>query len=274
MVRVRAPIVLFGDSITQFAYGESPMGEPVRIGWASLLSSAYQRRSDVLNRGFSGYNTRHALGLVPRVFGTTCDGGGSASASGSGGGCCRPLFCTVFFGANDANLPSGTSDSGRQHVPRDEYADNLRRIVTGIREATTTTTRDDDNDDDDETCVPIIVITPPPVDEERWKTVLGRYDHCDRSNAVSREYGEAAKAVAATLDHCPVLDTWELLGGEDLETYRSHLCDGLHLSDSGNQLVYEGIMTVIQSKYPHLVPAADEKAVGIPLEEPLWSDLC
>lgn len=101
-MHLRPPIVLFGDSITQFAYGESPLGTPVRIGWASLLSEAYQRRADVLNRGFSGYNTRHALALVPKLFASKTGAGGDNNSNGNGN---LPLFCTVFFGANDANLP-------------------------------------------------------------------------------------------------------------------------------------------------------------------------
>ena len=52
--RVRPSILLFGDSITEYGFGI----EEVRFGWASLLSSLYSRRADVLNRGFSGYNTK------------------------------------------------------------------------------------------------------------------------------------------------------------------------------------------------------------------------
>lgn len=47
---LRPSIVLFGDSITQYAFGEGS----VCVGWASLLASAYQRRADVLSRGYSG----------------------------------------------------------------------------------------------------------------------------------------------------------------------------------------------------------------------------
>ena len=104
------------------------------------------------------------------------------------------------------------------------------------------------------------------------------FDHYDRTNSVSREYGEVAKAVASSLENCPILDTWELLSGNDLQTYKSHLCDGLHLSDSGNQLVYEGLMKLIKTKFPHLAPAADDVeeggTVGIQVEEALWSELC
>jgi hypothetical protein len=45
----RPQIILFGDSITEHASG--------RFGWAAELTAAYTRRADVINRGFSGYNS-------------------------------------------------------------------------------------------------------------------------------------------------------------------------------------------------------------------------
>ena len=89
--RVRPAIILFGDSLTQFSFGESGGGGGGGggVGWASLLSSAYQRRADVFNRGFSGYNTRHALEILPKVF-----------APAEGG----IVFATVFWVCAQATL--------------------------------------------------------------------------------------------------------------------------------------------------------------------------
>ncbi len=105
-------ILLFGDSITQQGFGWEG-----GVGWASLLAADYSRRADVWNRGFSGYNTRHALALIEDddIFGTLPPQA-------------NVLFCTVFFGANDAAIPGE-----RQHVPMVEYRENLQQIVTGIR---------------------------------------------------------------------------------------------------------------------------------------------
>lgn len=88
----------------------------------SLLSNAYARRADVLNRGYSGYNTRHALGVLPSVFGPDC--GPDDESDGV-------LMVTVFFGANDASLPGDREHC--QHVPIDEYEENMRKIVKSIR---------------------------------------------------------------------------------------------------------------------------------------------
>ena len=238
VLRIRPTIVLFGDSLTQLGWGVDG-----QVGWASLLASAYTRRSDVLNRGFSGYNTRHALEVLPRVFG---DGPARTEAL---------LFCTVYLGANDSALPGEV-----QHVPIEEYQSNLGKIVTLIRE------RGDK--------FPIILMTPPPVDESRWADQWGD-EKSDRHNEVSRKYGTVCKQVAEEHD-CVVLDVFELLGGSSND-YSRHLSDGLHLSGSGNTLVYEGLMELIQEKHPELAPmegdGKNEKS-GIPEEEALWRELC
>lgn len=174
-----------------------------------------------------------------------------------------PLFCTVFLGANDAALPGE-----RQHVPKEEYAENLTKIIQLIRENSQTKGDED---------FPVVVITPPPVDSETWKQALGMYDYYDRTNEIARAYGVAAKAVAKNMN-CKCLDTWELLEGEDIQKYGQHLSDGLHLNDSGNRRVYEGLRALIETEFPHLAPAklidGEWEQVGLQVEEALWSDLC
>lgn len=132
---IRPTIVLFGDSLTQFGFGETPAAVAAAaspaasassspassIGWASLLSATYSRRADVLSRGYSGYNTRHALDILPSVL-RNC---GAVSSAGGGS---RTLFWTLWYGANDAALPAM-----RQHVPLAEYQDNIREMIGMIR---------------------------------------------------------------------------------------------------------------------------------------------
>lgn len=297
--RIRPSIVLFGDSITQEGFGVNG-----GVGWASLLAASYSRRADVLNRGFSGYNTHHALNLLPRVFGVRSLGEDGRHPNQTNNYSHRHpsdldvLFCTVFFGANDAVLPGEP-----QHVPIDQYRRNLQRIVATIREqapivATTTAAaavaervdpqRQDDNDDgngDDtesgDAVVPIILCTPPPICEEDWASFRG-LERSDRTNKRARSYGACVKQVAATSDPdkcCEVLDIWELLEGDaPPEIRRQYLSDGLHLSELGNRRVFDGLMELVQTKYPHLAPMLDGEgkfgASGIPLEEQLWKELC
>ncbi|EAY99754.1 hypothetical protein OsI_21739 [Oryza sativa Indica Group] len=51
---MRPSIVLFGDSITEEAFGEG--------GWGAHLANHYSRSADVVLRGYSGYNTRYQYG--------------------------------------------------------------------------------------------------------------------------------------------------------------------------------------------------------------------
>ena len=46
----REQILLVGDSLTQRGFDS-------KKGWVSKLASTYARRADVINRGYSGYNT-------------------------------------------------------------------------------------------------------------------------------------------------------------------------------------------------------------------------
>jgi lysophospholipase L1-like esterase len=252
--RMRPVVALFGDSITQQGFGVNG-----NIGWAALLAAAYTRRADVLNRGFSGYNTNFALELLPRVFGplepsqssTSSSSDESDSSSGM-------LFCTVFFGANDAaKLGEG------QHVPLETFGENLGKIVSRIRARSGSG-------------FPIILFTPPPVHEEMW-AAFKEAETSDRTNARAREYGDKVKQVGAELD-CHVVDTWEVLsGGMDKNEFSKYLSDGLHLNESGNRLVYQAFMELLQEKYPQLAPMEDGEGkwgeAGIPLEEKLWQEL-
>jgi lysophospholipase L1-like esterase len=259
--RLRPTVLLYGDSITQFGFG-CPDSE---IGWASLLSAAYKRRCDVLNRGFSGYNTRHALELLPRVFGEVRTA--TADTKNSSGN--ELLFCTVFFGANDAALPGEP-----QHVPIEDYATNVDKIVVAIRERCSASSGGKGKN-----VLPIIFMTPPPVDEKAW-AVWRKIEKSDRSNHITRKYGLKVKDVAARHELCSVVDTWELLEGNDDNARGQYLSDGLHLNEKGNRMIYRGLMDVIQKEHPHLAPMSDEDGEGrygesgIPLEEKLWKELC
>lgn len=127
----RPKVLLLGDSITQQAFSVE------HGGFGAGLSDWFRRSADVVNRGFSGYNTRWARWILPRLLPTGTTG--------------HLLLCTVFFGANDSVLEGET-----QHVPVAEYKDNLIRIVQHLRAITPSTL--------------ILLVTPPTVDSAQWPT--------------------------------------------------------------------------------------------------------
>ena len=55
----RRTILLLGDSITQWSLRPN--------GWGNLLAQHYMRRADVVNRGFSGYNSAWILHAAEKV---------------------------------------------------------------------------------------------------------------------------------------------------------------------------------------------------------------
>jgi isoamyl acetate esterase len=253
MIPLRPTIILLGDSITQMGWGVDG-----HVGWVSLLANAYTRRADILNRGYSGYNTRHAVEhLLPHLWNNESKAFSQQSQQ-------TILFATIWFGANDAALPGEI-----QHVPMEEYVNNLKILIHSFQV---------------QRKMPVILLTPPPVDEKRWMKYWGKEeskDLPDRQLHVTRKYCQACKDVAMD-QNCLLLDVFDLLGGNvesigsDL-AFSTHLSDGLHLSESGNTLVYEGLMNLIQNQIPEYAPMGgdgkNEKS-GIPIQEPLWRDLC
>lgn len=210
MGAVRPQIVLFGDSITEQSFRPG--------GWGSALADNYSRKADILNRGFGGYTTRWALFLLHHIFPL-----GLAKP---------PIAVTIFFGANDAALPGRNSD--RQHVPVEEYKENLRKIVQHLKE-----------------CSPsmlVVLITPPPVDEEgRMEYARSVYGdkamkEPERTNEAAGNYANHCVALAKELG-VPFINLWSKM--QETEGWqRKYLSDGLHLTPEGNAVVHKEVVRV------------------------------
>ncbi|PON99114.1 Lipase [Trema orientale] len=204
---MRPKIYLFGDSITEESFGDG--------GWGASLAHHFSRTVDVVLRGYSGYNTRWALKVIEKVL-PAADHGGAA-----------PLAVTVFFGANDACLPDRCS--AFQHVPLDEYKPNLHSIVSFLKNRWPTTR--------------ILLITPPPIDEEgrlRHPYVENPSNQPERTNEAAGAYARACVAVAGE-SGISVIDLWtKMQQFPDWE--KSFLRDGLHLTPSGNRIVFEEVV--------------------------------
>ena len=231
---MRPQVVCFGDSITQrgFAVG----------GWTARLAETYGRRVDVLNRGYSGYNTAKCVHLLPAVFPA---------------GAPPPLLVTVFLGANDASLPD--KHSAQHHVPLDKYAANLRLIVSHVRTTYAAAPP------------AVILITPPPVDEaarqranhERWGSPLDQPS--ERTCDVTGRYAAVVRELGAELG-CPVVDTFTRF--QDSAGWRdSHLNDGLHFAPAGDEALHTLLLEAIARELPHLVHTS------LPYDFPEWSDV-
>ncbi|XP_053489485.1 isoamyl acetate-hydrolyzing esterase 1 homolog isoform X2 [Ictalurus furcatus] len=218
-------VVLFGDSITQFSFQEK--------GWGSDLANKLARKCDVVNRGLSGYNTRWAKLVLPRVIPNHGASHRSIAA------------VTVFFGANDSALED---KNPQQHVPREEYSENLKDIVKYLASAGVPKDK-------------VIFISPPPIQEELWeKECILKGCSLNRLNSVAGQY---AQVCVQTAKQCgvDVIDLWSLMqkDGEDFSVY---LSDGLHLSEKGNRFVAEHVWSLLESK-----------VADLPFILPYWADV-
>lgn len=210
----RRSVVCLGDSITQEGWGLDASSR----GWVAALAHAYRRKADLINRGFSGYNSRWALLLAPHVF--------APQAAGK-----RNLIATIFFGANDSVDPVRNS---RQDVPLEEYEENL--VSLGTLAAASSEV--------------VAIIAPPPVDSAAWPDRSN-----SRTRAYASAAGRAAARVRSAVSSAQrvvFVDTFTLCapdGADDADApsapWRSYLRDGLHLSAAGNQLLADALLQAL-----------------------------
>ncbi|XP_074847348.1 isoamyl acetate-hydrolyzing esterase 1 homolog isoform X5 [Carettochelys insculpta] len=157
-------VLLFGDSITEFSFQDNGWGVFLaqKLVRGFLLVCVCFRRCDVLNRGLSGYNTRWANIVLPRLI--------SKSSNAE-----SIIAVTIFFGANDSALKDVNPN---QHIPLKEYADNLKSMVQYLKSIDITEDR-------------IILITPPPLYEPAWeKECLAKGIKLNRLNSTTGEYAK------------------------------------------------------------------------------------
>ncbi|XP_007969713.1 isoamyl acetate-hydrolyzing esterase 1 homolog isoform X1 [Chlorocebus sabaeus] len=206
-------LLLFGDSITQFSFQQG--------GWGASLADKLVRKCDVLNRGFSGYNTRWAKIILPRLIrkGNSLD---------------IPVAVTIFFGANDSALKD---ENPKQHIPLEEYATNLKSMVQYLKSVDIPENR-------------VILITPTPLCETAWeKECIIQGCKLNRLNSVVGEYANACLQVAQDCG-TDVLDLWTLM--QDSQDFSSYLSDGLHLSPKGNEFLFSHLWPLIEKKVSSL----------------------
>jgi lysophospholipase L1-like esterase len=240
---VRANKWLFGDSLTQLSFLRE------EGGWGLGVVDWYAAKADVFNRGFSGYNTRAALKLLPAVFPQR-----QALPSGTA----VPVMVTVLWGANDAALPGEHS----QHVPVDEYEDNLVHIAEHLRAKAAEGEQTE-----------IVFISPPPVEEKLWEQhCISKGRSMDRSATQTPLYAAACKRAAERakvhfidLHHLIMDEVRNSESGKDLTHF---LNDGLHLARGGNEFLFQQLKQLISTKITHLNPEGDEL-----FDFPHWSTL-
>jgi lysophospholipase L1-like esterase len=225
----RVNLLLLGDSLTQ--YGGSAEHE----GWAAEMSNWYQRKADVTNRGFSGYNSRWFLQVFAKMF-PNLEWNDDPKRN----------LVTLLLGSNDACR----SDGAGQFIDVAEYTENLRAVITRIRSVHAE--------------IPIILITPPRVDADQWE---GR---CDE---FVTEYANVVRSLAAELG-TELVDLWKDFD-DSPSVRKEDLYDGLHFGKTASAKLFTRLKAAILRSYPSLDPAPmNEEGVEILQPElPWWKTL-
>ena len=179
----------------------------------------------------------------------------------------------ILLGANDAVLPHSPT---KQHVPIDQYKENLSKIIHHPRIQAHKPK--------------ILLVTPPPVEELKHSALdlaVGRNPPI-RKAAVSAGYSEKAREVARETPGVILIDLWQAImdkaismtpndyqpGGPWLGTPQNGkaggledlLPDGLHMSGEAYRAFWEAIS-------PHLGQEWEGKAADADFVYPTWQKI-
>jgi lysophospholipase L1-like esterase len=131
---------------------------------------------------------------------------------------------TIWFGANDACLPSTP-----QHVPLKRFVENLERWVEMLQSPASQYYSPNTR---------IVLISPPPVNTYQRAADLASREVprlLDRDFETTRKYAEAVEQVARE-KKVGFTDVWNVLweaSGENERALSKYLYDGLHLNKEG-----------------------------------------
>ncbi|KAG8420114.1 isoamyl acetate-hydrolyzing esterase [Metarhizium acridum] len=239
--------ILYGASIMEQASTQER-----GFALAPALQQAYIRRLDVVNRGFSGFNSEQGLRVLPKIMPDPQQ--------------TRVRFMAILFGSNDACFPD--AENG-QHVPLDQYKKNLVKLLTHpALEAHNPR---------------LLLVTPPPIEERRLdhRVKSQGYLKLNRSNVVTKQYADASREIAKEMK-VGCVDLWTafmskagwqtgdpLYGSQCLpenDAIRALIHDGLHFTPEAYKIFFEEVMKVIASTWPDQMPEQ------LPYVIPAWDD--
>ncbi|KAF8911148.1 SGNH hydrolase-type esterase domain-containing protein [Gymnopilus junonius] len=218
--------MLFGDSITQGAW------EPGLNGFGQRLSHVYARKLDVLNHGYSGYNTEWGLPVFEQCIAKTDEKHAP-----------KIRVLVIWFGANDSCIKPSP-----QHIPLAKFVSNLKQMIDMIKSPESPRFSPETR---------IILISPPPVNTIVRKADLESREppmELDRLFDVTRNYAEAVRILARD-EGVGFVDIWTALwdaAGKEENGLAKVLGDGLHLNEAGYAILYDELIKTIGKDYPEV----------------------
>merc|ERR1712071_381381 len=235
-------VLCVGDSITELSWGTDGNG------WAAVLQDHFQRRAQIITRGYGGYSSQAAvdyfdhLHVLPELKKSIKQ---TTAVSGH-----NPSAAIVFYGANDSVLRD-CKDNG-QHVPVPIFTANLEKIIKHLKVELMITY--------------VILITLPMYDVDAWLPfIVNKYNLAEppeskRNNENSTKYRQAVLDLADKTNSVLVCDLWNAM--ERRADWKDCLCDGLHFSPKGQRLLADTLIPILEP----LLPAYEDYM-------PNWKDL-
>jgi len=201
-----------------------------------LLADLYQQKVDIINRGFSGYNSHWGLELLKRFddeFPFDID------------------LVTIYFGSNDSVLPNLGAKS-IQIVLVNDFKRYLRDITLWFKSKGAKN---------------IVIITPGPVDGIAFAISKGESTNIiNRVNENTIKYVDAAIEIAKEFN-VPYINLYEVMLKESPDKWGQYLRDGLHLSSTGNMLLFIELVKIINTHF------SDLQESNLPFHATHWADV-
>ncbi|KAG7921330.1 hypothetical protein KL905_002788 [Ogataea polymorpha] len=233
--------LLIGDSITERCANPFPISDFLADGYdkngnytvehnslefcfMGQLQHDYARRMDIINRGFSGYNSHYWRHMIEKVLRIEHDLSYSK---------CK--VATLFLGTNDAAFakPDG--------VPYDEFLDNMEFIIKQILN------RD----------IKLVVIGPGHHYPDIWESLNpGDVEKgILRRNEENLKYSNGLKQLAEKFQ-VPFVDLYaaheEYAKNSVLKSSQNLILDGIHFTGEGYLLLYQLLKSALAENYPEM----------------------
>ncbi|WVF72891.1 hypothetical protein IAT40_007709 [Kwoniella sp. CBS 6097] len=246
-------IILFGDSLTE--------RQDVPQSLHERMNRAYERKLDILNRGYGGYTSTLGVLLFDHIFARRAEAAVSPVVR----------LVTLFFGTNDSvNFPNPRA------TPSYVFKSNTHHILTQL-------TSPDSPYAVADTPVHIVLITPPPPYSPQVplpaKWVRSQERSLQFAKAV-RELGEEWKVKEGSEKNqsgwrLEVLDLWaemEKRAGGLGDGLAPFFHDGCHMTTEGYGVLWDLYTALIKGKWKgHGLDWEDEE--DLPKRIPWYGDL-
>ncbi|XP_073251541.1 isoamyl acetate-hydrolyzing esterase 1 homolog [Porites lutea] len=206
-------IVLFGDSITQESFSKG--------GWGARIADYFQRKCDVLNRGFSGYTSAFNKLILPRIL--QCDHSPKGSVAA----------VVLLLGSND----SVVADLDQRGLTVEQYITNMTDIILQFT-------------NDGISASKVVLLTPPAISIDMYTEFCKEQGReMSLSNERLKLFAEKCAELGKTLG-VDVVDLYTLFHAQP--NWTSFLSDGLHLSKEGNHFVAKQVIPILEAKLAKL----------------------